>query len=63
MIKVHGGGKLDVLGVIETHWEGCGVWECRSKNKEGLWDGFKGVIVWTGAEKGRVKEGCTYCSP
>ncbi len=50
-------GRVDVLGVSETHVRGRGM----SDGREGMWKSVPGGVVWTGMDeryKGRGKEGC-----
>ncbi len=51
-------GKIDVLGMSETHLKGCGVAVGRDEDEGRLLGGLKGRVVWTGIERGRGKEGC-----
>ena len=54
-------GKVDVLGLSETHLKGQGMCECKRGDSGGLWEGMEGGAVWTGLEesyKGKAKEGC-----
>ena len=51
-------GRMDVLGVSETHLRGKGAVE--GSVSEGLWEGVEGMVVWSGVKeeyKGRAKEG------
>ena len=57
MIENFVNGRVDVLGVSETHIRGTGM----SDGKEGMWEGVPGGVVWTGMDekyRGRSKEGC-----
>jgi len=50
-------GRVDVLGVSETHVRGRGM----SDGAGGMWEGVPGGVVWTGMDetyKGKSKEGC-----
>lgn len=50
-------GRVDVLGVSETHIRGT----CVSDGREGMWEGVPRVVVWTGIDekyRGRSEEGC-----
>jgi len=54
-------GKIDVLGVGETHMRGQGIGVYGSGNECKIWDGMEGGVVWTGLDekyKGKGKEGC-----
>ena len=44
-------GKLDVLGVQETHMKGCGVMDCMEGSECELWEGMKGGVVWCGIDE------------
>ena len=50
-------GRMDVVGLQETHMKGCGV----GGNDCELWEGMEGGVVWCGVDeksKGRGREGC-----
>ena len=54
-------GRLDVLGVGETHIIGKGV--VNGCVNEGLWEGMEGMVIWSGLNeeyKGRAKEGVAF---
>ena len=54
-------GRVDVLGLSETHLSGVGAGECGVGSECGRWEGMIGGAVWTGLDegyKGRGKEGC-----
>ncbi len=51
-------GKINILGMSETHLEECGVTDGRDEDERELWEGLEGGLVWTGIGKGRRKEGC-----
>ena len=54
-------GRVDVLGLGETHLKGQGMCECKRGEGGGLWEGMEGGAVWAGLEetyKGKAKEGC-----
>ncbi len=51
-------GKIDELGISETHLKGCGVVDGRDEDEGGLWEGLEGGVIWSGIEKGRGREGC-----
>ena len=51
-------GKIDVLGMSETHLKGCGVVDGGDEDEGGLWEGPEGGMIWAGVERGRGKEGC-----
>ena len=54
-------GRVDVLGLSETHLKGQGTCACKVGDVGSLWDGMNGGAVWTGLNedyKGRGKEGC-----
>ena len=54
-------GRVDVLGLSETHLKGQGMCKCIKGNGGGLWEGMEGGAVWAGLEetyKGKAKEGC-----
>ena len=54
-------GRIDVLGVGETHMRGQGSGEYGRGNECKIWEGMDGGVVWTGLDegyKGRGKEGC-----
>ncbi len=50
-------GRIDVLGVSETHLKGCGMKDGRDEDEGGLWEGLERGVVWAGIEKGRGTEG------
>ena len=58
MINEWMNGRLDVLGVSETHLRGKGAAE--GSIREGVWRGVEGMVVWSGLQeeyKGKAKEG------
>ena len=61
MINEFAKGKLDVLGVSETHIRGQGSWYSEKEEECELWRNLTGGCVWSGRgeeEKGRGREGC-----
>ncbi len=53
-------GRLDVIGLQETHMKGCGVVECLGGNECLIWEGMEGGVVWCGGDeksRDRGKEG------
>ena len=38
-------GRLDIIGVQETHMKGCGVMECVRGNECGIWEGMEGEFA------------------
>ncbi len=51
-------GRIDALGVSETHMKGCGMKDGREEDEGGLWEGLEGGVVWAGIERGREKVWC-----
>ncbi len=51
-------GRIDVLGVSETHLKGCGMKDGREEDEGGLREELEGGVVWAGIEKGRGREAC-----
>ena len=54
-------GRVDILGLSETHLKGQGKCACKKGDVGSLWEGMEGGAVWTGLDeecKGRGKEGC-----
>ena len=53
-------GRVDVLGLSETHLSGVGAGKCGVGSEGGRWEGMVGGAVWTGLDdgyRGREKEG------
>ena len=54
-------GRVDVLGLSETHLSGVGAGKCGVGSECGRWEGMVGGAVWMGLDdgyRGRGKEGC-----
>ena len=55
-------GRVDILGLSETHMIGEGVAGCRVGEDDGPWEGLVGGAVWAGLKDkpkaGRGKERC-----
>ncbi len=58
VIDMCGRGKIDVLGLSETHLRGSGMLDGRDEDEGGLWEGLEGGVIWTGVERERGKKGC-----
>ena len=43
-------GRVDVLGLSETHLFGQGVVRSESGSGCGMWEGMKGGVVWAGLD-------------
>ena len=61
MINEFAKGKLDVLGVSETHIRGQGSWYSEKEEECELWKNLTGGCVLSGrgdGERGKGREGC-----
>lgn len=58
-------GKVEILGVGETHPKGCGVLGYEGAYENGQWEGLEKGVIWAGIEQGRGEErkGVEYWSP